>query len=155
MALGDNDGALICRKDMSPEIRLMFVLHEWSTMGWFTRSIGHEILWFTVTVVTVMPLSDERSLYEIDDEVLQQWNALHYNVARRIDDLLTLMIFPYHEQNYLQGFTKHALLLCQWHHGAVCRPTGESTYRVYAYTEHMPMLSRCSINLNSSICSLV
>lgn len=31
-----------------------------------------------------------------------------YNVARRIDDLLTLMDFPYHEQNYLQGFTKHA-----------------------------------------------
>lgn len=30
-----------------------------------------------------------------------------HNVARRIDDLLTLMIFPY-EQNYLQGFTKHA-----------------------------------------------
>lgn len=69
MALGDNDGTLICKKHVSPEIRLMFVLHEWSTMGRFTRSIGHEILWFTVTVE---PLSDERSLYEIDDEVLQQ-----------------------------------------------------------------------------------
>lgn len=30
-------------------------------MGQFTRSIGHEILWFTVTVIS---LSDERCLYE-------------------------------------------------------------------------------------------
>lgn len=51
MALCDNDGALICRKDSPLEIRSMFVLHEWSTMGQFTRSIGHEILWFTVTVI--------------------------------------------------------------------------------------------------------
>lgn len=67
MALGDNDGALVCRKDGPLEIRSMFVLHEQSTMGQFTRSIGHEILWFTVTFIT---LSDERCLYEMDEVVI-------------------------------------------------------------------------------------
>lgn len=63
MALSDNDGALICRKDGPSEIRSMFVLHERSTMGQFTRSIGHEILGFTVTVIS---LSAEQPLYEMD-----------------------------------------------------------------------------------------
>lgn len=67
MALGDNDGALVCRKDGPLEIRSMFVLHERNAMGQFTRSIGHEILWFTVTVIT---LSDERYLYEMDEVVI-------------------------------------------------------------------------------------
>lgn len=67
MALGDNDGALICKKVGLFEIRSMFVLHERRTMGQFTRSIGHEILWFTVTVIT---LSDERCLNEMDEVVL-------------------------------------------------------------------------------------
>lgn len=52
MALGDNDGALVCRKDGPFQIRSMFVLRECSTMGQFTGSVGHEILWFTVTVVS-------------------------------------------------------------------------------------------------------
>lgn len=63
MALADNDGALICRKDRLFQIRSMFVPPERSTMGQFTGSIGHEILWFTVTVIS---LSDERCLYEMD-----------------------------------------------------------------------------------------
>lgn len=67
MALGDNDGALVCRKDGPLEMRSMFVLHERSPMGQFTRSIGHEILRFTVTVIS---LSGERWLHEIDEVVL-------------------------------------------------------------------------------------
>jgi len=63
MALGDNDGALVCRKDRPLEIRSMFVLDEGSTMGQFTRSAGQEILWVTVTVIS---LRDERSHYELD-----------------------------------------------------------------------------------------
>lgn len=49
------------------EIRSMFVLHERCTMGQFTRSIGHEILGFTVTVIS---LSDDRCLYEMNEVVL-------------------------------------------------------------------------------------
>lgn len=59
MALSDNDGALACRKDRPFQIRSMFVLRECSKMGQFTGSVGHEILWFRVTVVS---LSDERCL---------------------------------------------------------------------------------------------
>lgn len=44
MAIADNDSALICRKDRF-QIRSMFELLEVSTMGQFTESIGHEILY--------------------------------------------------------------------------------------------------------------
>lgn len=54
MALGDNDGALVCRKDGPLEIRSMFVLNERSTMGQFTRSAGHETLWFRQSCHSVM-----------------------------------------------------------------------------------------------------
>jgi len=51
MALGDNDGALVCRTGPS-EIRSLFVLRERGAMGQFTTSIGHEILRFKVTVIS-------------------------------------------------------------------------------------------------------
>lgn len=53
MALGDNDGALVCRRDRLVEIRSMFVLHEYSLMGQFTGFIGHEILQFMVLVISL------------------------------------------------------------------------------------------------------
>lgn len=52
MALGDNDSALVCKKDRSFRIRSMFVLLDSSVMGRFTRSVGHEILRFTMTVIS-------------------------------------------------------------------------------------------------------
>lgn len=52
MALGDNDSALVCKKDRSFRIRSMFALLESSVMGRFTRSVGHEILRFTMTVIS-------------------------------------------------------------------------------------------------------
>lgn len=58
MAIADNDGALICRKDRF-QIRSRFELLEVSTMGQFTGSTGY----FTVTAVS---LSDQRCIFEID-----------------------------------------------------------------------------------------
>lgn len=69
------------------------MLHERSTKGQFTRSIGHEILWFTVTVIS---LTDEGRLYEMDKVTLQfQIQILH-------GSLLT-------EKNtiYIQGMLKY------------------------------------------------
>lgn len=49
MALCDNDGALVCRKDGLLEIRSMSVLCGQSTMGQFSRSTGHESCLLTVS----------------------------------------------------------------------------------------------------------
>lgn len=54
MALGDNDSALVYKKDRSFRIRSMFALLESSVMGRFTRSVGHEILRFTMTVISIV-----------------------------------------------------------------------------------------------------
>lgn len=43
MALVDNDGALVCKKDKLFQIRSMYALHEWSMMSQFTRSVGPEV----------------------------------------------------------------------------------------------------------------
>lgn len=51
--------------------KLGWCLSEW--MGQFTGSIGHEILWFTVAV---MSLADERCRYIIDTRVKPSFHSL-------------------------------------------------------------------------------